>query len=231
MPHIVVVGGGIAGLATALMLTRQGHEITVLERDPEPVPDTSAQSWESWERTSVMQFRQPHLLHAGGWRIIEEQLPEVARAVRMAGGAPWNRLSWMPSGVTDRAPRPGDEKWDAVNARRPVLEHAFAAAAADGRMEVRRGVRVTGLLSDRPRHVSGVRIARGPNCGRTWSSTPPAAGPRCPAGWRTSAPDSPPRRLRSAGSPIIRASSAPRTASRRRPSMATSTWRSTPVRS
>jgi 2-polyprenyl-6-methoxyphenol hydroxylase-like FAD-dependent oxidoreductase len=158
MPHIVVVGGGIAGLATALMLTKQGHEVTVLERDPGPVPDTPAQSWESWERTSVMQFRQPHLLHAGGWRVVEDQLPEVARAVRMAGGAPWNRLSWMPPAIKDRASRPGDEKWDAVNARRPVLEHAFAAAA-DGKLDVRRGVRVTGLLSDRPRHVSGVRLA------------------------------------------------------------------------
>jgi 2-polyprenyl-6-methoxyphenol hydroxylase-like FAD-dependent oxidoreductase len=160
LPHIVVVGGGIAGLATGLMLTKHGHEVTVLERDSGPVPDTPAQSWESWERTGVMQFRQPHLLHAGGWRIIEEQLPEVARAVRMAGGAPWNRLSWMPRAIGDRASRPGDEKWDAVNARRPVLEHAFAAAA-EGRMDVRRGVRVTGLLSDRPRHVSGVRIAPG----------------------------------------------------------------------
>ena len=160
MPHIVVVGAGIAGLATALMLTKQGHEVTVLERDPGPVPDTPAQSWENWERGSVMQFRQPHLLHAGGWRVVEDQLPEVAQAVRMAGGARWNRLSWMPAAIKDRAPRPGDERWDAVNARRPVLEHAFAAAA-EGTMDVRRGVRVTGLLSDRPRRVSGVRLADG----------------------------------------------------------------------
>jgi 2-polyprenyl-6-methoxyphenol hydroxylase-like FAD-dependent oxidoreductase len=152
VPHIIVVGGGMAGLATALMLAKQGHDVTVLERDPEPLPDTPAQSWESWERTGVMQFRQPHLLHVAGWRILEDQLPEAARAVRLAGGVPWNRVSYMPPALSDRAPRPGDEKWEAVNARRPVLEHALATVA-EGAVDVRRGVHVTGLVSDQPGHV------------------------------------------------------------------------------
>ena len=34
--RVVVVGGGIAGLASALALVRAGHEVTVVERDPEP---------------------------------------------------------------------------------------------------------------------------------------------------------------------------------------------------
>lgn len=32
MAHIVIAGGGIGGLATALSLARQGHQATVLER-------------------------------------------------------------------------------------------------------------------------------------------------------------------------------------------------------
>ena len=35
MTQIVVVGGGIGGLATAVSLARHGHRITVLERSPE----------------------------------------------------------------------------------------------------------------------------------------------------------------------------------------------------
>lgn len=33
--HIIIIGGGLAGLATALGLRNGGHEVTVLERVPE----------------------------------------------------------------------------------------------------------------------------------------------------------------------------------------------------
>ena len=32
--RILIIGGGICGLGTALLLGRDGHEVTVLERDP-----------------------------------------------------------------------------------------------------------------------------------------------------------------------------------------------------
>ena len=35
MSRIVIVGGGIAGLASAALLSREGHEVTVLEGRPE----------------------------------------------------------------------------------------------------------------------------------------------------------------------------------------------------
>lgn len=160
MARIIVVGGGIIGLATALLLEKQGHEITVLERDPAPPPGTPAQAWADWERGGVMQFRQAHFLHAGGWQLLQSELPEVARALTDADAAPYSALSVMPPGITDRAPRPGDERLATRNARRPVLEHAMASANP-GRIDIRRGVSVTGLLSDRPGHVSGVRIQPG----------------------------------------------------------------------
>ena len=34
MPSLIVIGGGIAGLSTAMLLARDGHHVTVLERTP-----------------------------------------------------------------------------------------------------------------------------------------------------------------------------------------------------
>ena len=46
MADVLIIGGGICGLGTALLLARDGHDITVLERDAAPVPDTPQDAWE-----------------------------------------------------------------------------------------------------------------------------------------------------------------------------------------
>ena len=45
MPKIVVVGGGLIGLATAMMLAEDGSEVTVLERDDCAVPGSPDEAW------------------------------------------------------------------------------------------------------------------------------------------------------------------------------------------
>jgi glycine/D-amino acid oxidase-like deaminating enzyme len=77
MAEVLVIGGGICGLATALLLARDGHAVTVLERDADPVPDTARAAWPAWERKGVAQFRQPHNLMPGLRRLLESQLPDV----------------------------------------------------------------------------------------------------------------------------------------------------------
>ncbi len=39
MARIIFVGGGIVGLTAAHMLGTDGHDVTVLERDPTPPPE------------------------------------------------------------------------------------------------------------------------------------------------------------------------------------------------
>lgn len=58
--NVLIVGGGICGLGTALLLARDGHDVTVLERYANPVPDSPEAAWDDWERKGVPQFRQPH---------------------------------------------------------------------------------------------------------------------------------------------------------------------------
>src|SRR5579859_4941221 len=153
MSRIVVIGGGFVGLSMAMMLVRQGHKVTVLERDGGGVPGSPEEAWQAWNRHGVAQFRQPHFLHAAGRQILDAALPEVTQALLGAGATPFDMLALMPPFIDDRAPREGDERFVTVTGRRPVIEYAVAAAA-DG-LDIHRGVSVTELVSG-PAAVKGV---------------------------------------------------------------------------
>lgn len=153
MPRIVVIGGGIVGLSTAMMLAKQGHEVTVLERDGSDLPGSPEEAWQAWDRHSVAQFRQPHYLHPAGRQLLDDALPEVTEALLNAGAATFDLLTLMPPFIEDRARQEGDERFVTVTGRRPVIEYAVASAARD--LDVRRGVAVTELVTG-PAAVKGV---------------------------------------------------------------------------
>jgi 2-polyprenyl-6-methoxyphenol hydroxylase-like FAD-dependent oxidoreductase len=190
MATIVILGAGPAGLSTAMLLTRDGHHVTVLERDPAPPGD---QPWDGWQRPGVNQFRLPHYLLPRGWAELRAELPEAVEAVLAAGAAPVNSLTGLPPELRGEI-RAGDARFDTVTARRPVLEAALAAAATAAGATVRRGVRVTGVRTDGhapvPR-VTGVTTTAGTvaadlvvDCGGRRSALPTwlaAAGVRPPA--------------------------------------------------
>ena len=61
-----MLGAGACGLASGMMLARDGHEVIVLEKDWQAVPESPQQVWDHWSRDGVTQFRQPHWLHPRG---------------------------------------------------------------------------------------------------------------------------------------------------------------------
>lgn len=147
MARICVLGGGVCGLATAMMLARAGHDMTVIERDAGEPPETLDEAWSAWERKGVAQFRQTHGLQARVRHILAAELPDVLDAFRDAGACRLDPLANLPPLIADRAPREGDDRFWTLTARRPTLETVFAVAAAkEPHIEVIRGERVVGLV-------------------------------------------------------------------------------------
>jgi 2-polyprenyl-6-methoxyphenol hydroxylase-like FAD-dependent oxidoreductase len=167
MVRIVVVGGGVVGLGAAMLLAGDGHQVIVLERDPARPSGDPAEVWERWQRPGVNQFRLAHAFLAGFRSVLDAELPGVAKDLQDAGGLRLNFIrDVLPPAVTGGW-RDGDERYEWLTGRRPVVEAVLAAAAdSTAGVEVRRGTAVAGLVSGpsaRPGvpHVTGVRTKAG----------------------------------------------------------------------
>src|SRR5690349_10855750 len=130
MAKILVLGAGLAGLATAMLLNRDGHHVTVLERDPAEPTGQPKDAWAAWERRGVNQFRLPHFILPRWWFIARTELPDLAEALEEAGVRRYNLV-------------PDDPRFEGVTARRPVFEAALVQAATAAGVEIRRGITVT----------------------------------------------------------------------------------------
>jgi len=161
--RIVILGAGMCGLAAGTMLARDGHEVTLLERDDRPAPESAQAAWEDWARDGVVQFRQAHFLASRGRIVLEETLPDVLEALIAAGATRFDPLAQV--SAAGNGSGPVDERFVTYTARRPVMEGVFVRAAeAQPGLELRRGVNVTELVieaRDGTPHVAGAGLEGG----------------------------------------------------------------------
>jgi 2-polyprenyl-6-methoxyphenol hydroxylase-like FAD-dependent oxidoreductase len=149
-----------------MMLARDGHEVTLIERDPAPVPDSIDEAWELWDRDGVSQFRLAHFLHVRASDVIAREFPDIRAAMIAAEAAVVDNIGRLPGEITGPR-RPEDDRLVTLTARRSTVEQIFGSAAnAQPGLDVRRGVVVEGLLNGSGAapgvpHVSGVRLAGG----------------------------------------------------------------------
>jgi flavin-dependent dehydrogenase len=135
---VVVVGGRVAGAATAMLLARLGHDVAVLDQASLPSDTVSTHAI---SRSGVVQLHR--------WGLLDEVLDSGAPAIRQftfhALGASVSRPVKHKAGV-DLLVAP----------RRYLLDTILAAAAQRAGAQVRLGVTVTGMHRDRHGRVVGV---------------------------------------------------------------------------
>lgn len=151
MPGVVIVGAGIAGLATALMLGREGRKVVVCERDPAPVPASTEEMWSAWHRPSTPQARLGHTFLPGFRVLLEQRAPDVVERVWAAGAPAVDFSAELPGG----ARLPEDAELQGIMCRRGVFEGILRQAVeAEATVEVRAGCQVTALLAEKSSRAS-----------------------------------------------------------------------------
>ncbi|MEU6867585.1 FAD-dependent oxidoreductase [Streptomyces sp. NPDC046876] len=157
MARVAVVGGGISGLGTALMLGRRGHAVTLFEQDGRQAGEDLDRDFFRWRRPRVPHAVQPHSLLAPVRTVLRAEAPDVYADLLARGAREYHEFDWF-GGHPPR--RDGDEELVTLRTRRIVLEAALAAAVERERtVDVRTGCRVRGLVfaAGRPPRVTGVR--------------------------------------------------------------------------
>jgi 2-polyprenyl-6-methoxyphenol hydroxylase-like FAD-dependent oxidoreductase len=148
------VGGGVAGLATALGLARSGYEVTVVDRDPLMVADDPDAAFQC-RRSGAPQVRHTHGLLARLTATLRDHFPDVLDSLIEAGG--------IEVDLTLRFGecRPGDESLRVLLARRTTLEWALMrAAVSEPRIDMRGLAAVEGVVASPKRRPIGIRGVR-----------------------------------------------------------------------
>ncbi|MHB1910849.1 MAG: FAD-dependent oxidoreductase [Acidimicrobiales bacterium] len=155
--HVVVVGGGIGGLSTALALGRAGQRVTILERDVIPSVDDPEAAFAA-ERRGAPQVHQTHGFLARLQVLLRDRFPDVFADLLAAGG------TTMSSTANLGEPLPGDDDLRVLIIRRTTLEWVLRRAVLAQRgVEVRSGLGAAGLLGrlGPAPTVTGIRLEDG----------------------------------------------------------------------
>jgi 2-polyprenyl-6-methoxyphenol hydroxylase-like FAD-dependent oxidoreductase len=138
---VIIAGGGVAGLASALLLSRAGWRVTLVERDA--LTAGAAEDSPSWERRGIPHFTQPHAFIPRGRQEMRESLPDVYACLLDVGAREVDLRRKLPGADPER---PEDELLHYLAVRRPLIEWALRRAVlAERGIAVLQNARVTEL--------------------------------------------------------------------------------------
>ena len=158
--RVAVIGAGVGGLGTALALSRQGHDVTVLERDHTPLPHNPDEAFE-WDRRGAPQVRHSHAMLARLRNLLRDRFPDVLASLYAAGVTDWPLTVRLPPTIDDPSPQPGDDDLVMLACRRTTFEWVLRRTVLEApHVRLLDGVVVEGLTGGDGR-VTGVRTAVG----------------------------------------------------------------------
>ncbi|MFC9607411.1 NAD(P)/FAD-dependent oxidoreductase [Streptomyces niveus] len=148
--HAVVLGGGLAGLLTAVALVGHAQRVTVVERDRMPEGPQ--------HRKGTPQARHAHLLMSSGAEAIDTLVPGFTRRLLASGAHKVTvRTGVLSCTANGWLPREGDLQY-IITCGRPLLDWTVRELVlADERITLLEGTDAYGLTGD-ARRVTGVRI-------------------------------------------------------------------------
>lgn len=124
--NVLIVGAGICGLCTGLALAKEGHEVTIVERDAPPPDGDADEAFFNWRRPGAAQFRHPHAFLAVMNNLLQDSFPDLIDDFFAAGARKITFADMLPPELeANYVPRPGDEKMWLLMCRRATMETVF----------------------------------------------------------------------------------------------------------
>jgi 2-polyprenyl-6-methoxyphenol hydroxylase-like FAD-dependent oxidoreductase len=143
------------------LLARDGHRVTVYERDDTDLPGTADEAFDGWDRRGVAHARQSHALLARLRLILRERAPDVLDALAEQGATELTIERILPPDIEDRESRPGDDDLVLLCCRRLTIEWVLRrAVTAEPGVVWRGGTGVAGLIASGT-DVRGLRLDDG----------------------------------------------------------------------
>ncbi len=123
---VIIVGAGICGLCTGLALAKEGHEVTIVERDSPPPDGDPDDAFFNWNRRGAAQFRHPHAFLAVMSNLLQDSFPDLIDDFFAAGARKISFSEMLPPDLeASYVPEPGDEKMWLLMCRRATMESVF----------------------------------------------------------------------------------------------------------
>ena len=149
--RVLIIGGSIGGLASALALDPTRHEVVIVERDAEPPELSPDAAFDAWPRPGVPQFRHAHILLARLHTVIRDHHPALLREL-LEAGLTLSEVDQMlpPTHVERYEPEPGDDDLRHLWGRRATFEYVVRRHVAKlPHVRFVHGARATGLIVER----------------------------------------------------------------------------------